>query len=178
MEGLIATWKAFERNELTHSAAHHLMAIAQLLSDRGYARVSDVARALGITRGSASITLKALKEKGYVMEDENKFLFLTEKGDRLSHTIQSTRKILIKFLQDVLQVHPDQAEIDACKVEHLISEETGKKLLSFLKFLFSKDLRARAFLDAYWRYENVCQGLTGDCGVCESECLLPFDEHK
>ncbi|NOX36550.1 MAG: metal-dependent transcriptional regulator [Calditrichaeota bacterium] len=174
----ITTWKAFDQNEITHSAAHHLMAIAQLLSDRGYARVSDVARTLGITRGSASITLKALKEKGYVMEDENKFLFLTEKGDRLSHAIQSTRKILIKFLQDVLQVQPDQAEIDACKVEHLISEETGKKLLSFLKFLFSSDSTARAFLDAYRSYENVCQGHTGECGVCDTECLLHSEEHK
>ncbi|RMD91878.1 MAG: metal-dependent transcriptional regulator [Calditrichaeota bacterium] len=178
MDSLLTTWKAFEQNVVTHSAAHHLMAIANLLSNRGYARVTDVARALGITRGSVSITLKSLKEKGYVIEDENKFLLLTEKGDRLSHTIQSTRKILIKFLQDVLQVNPDQAEIDACKVEHLLSEETGKKLLSFLKFLFSNDLRAKAFLDAYWSYENVCQGLTEECGVCDTECLLQQEEHK
>ncbi|NIR49223.1 metal-dependent transcriptional regulator [candidate division KSB1 bacterium] len=177
MANVISTWKEFEQNIVTHSAAHHLMAIAQLLYSKGYARVTDVARALGITRGSASITLKALKGKGYVKEDENRFLLLTEKGDRLSQSIHSTRKILIKFLQDVLQVNPEQAEIDACKVEHLISEETGDKLLSFLKFLFSKDFRSKSFLDAYWSYENVCQGVTQECGVCDIECLLPMEKH-
>lgn len=165
-------WKTFEHNIVTHSAAHHLMTISHLLEEKGYARVTDVARRLGITRGSASITLKALKEKGYVQEDENKFLGLTKRGKRLSHSIQSKRLILIKFMQDVLQVDGEQAEIDACKIEHLVSTETGEKLLRFLKYLFSDDQVAKSFLKAYWTYENVCQGVTEDCGVCETECLM------
>ncbi len=165
-------WKAFEKNVISHSAAHHLMTIAALLQKQGYARVTDVARSLDITRGSVSITLKALKEKGYVEEDENKFLRLSAKGEHLCHSIRSTRRVLIKFLQDVLEVDPEQAEIDACKIEHLVSSESGKKLLRFVKFLLSDDPKSRAFLKAYWSHENACLGLTEECEICETECLM------
>ena len=64
-------WKEFEENQLTHSAAHYLMTIEDLLADNGYARVTDVAKRLNITRGSASIGLKPLKKRELVLEDEN-----------------------------------------------------------------------------------------------------------
>ncbi|MFQ5674564.1 MAG: metal-dependent transcriptional regulator [bacterium] len=169
------TWKAFEQNVVTHSVAHHLMTISHLLKEKGYARVTDVAKSLDITRGSASITLKTLKEKGFVKEDENKFLRLSKKGKDLSHAIESMRFILIRFLKDVLGVEAGQAEIDACKMEHLISPESGEKLLQFVKFLFSEDQQALAFLEAYARYECTCHGSTEECGVCETECLMQND---
>ena len=147
------------------------MAIDGLIHTHGYARVTDVARALRITRGSASITLKALKEKGLVEEDENKFLHLSETGNSLAQRIESRRIILKKFMQDVLHVSTEQAEIDACKIEHLISMETGEQLLTFLKFLFSGSARAEDFLTAFRSYKNACQDIT-QCPLCDTECLL------
>ena len=167
-----SVWKEFDQNPISHSAAHHLMAIDGLIRSYGYARVSDVAKALNITRGSASITLKALKEKGLVEEDENKFLHLSELGTSLAQKIEFKRIILIKFMKDVLHVSPEQAEIDACKVEHLISSETGEHLLTFLKFLFSGDERSRAYLQAFMNYKNACSDDITQCPVCETECLL------
>jgi Mn-dependent DtxR family transcriptional regulator len=125
------------------------MAIQELLAQRGYARVTDVAKSLGISRGSVSITLKALKGKGYVTEDDNKFLRLTSSGIQIVQTVAANRYVLQKFLRDVLAVNHEQAEIDACKVEHLLSSETGERLLQFLDFLFSEDRGATAFLDAF-----------------------------
>ena len=49
-------WKEFEDNALTHRAAHYLMTIHGLLQDLGYARVTDIAKRLNITRGSCSRT--------------------------------------------------------------------------------------------------------------------------
>ncbi len=164
-------WKEFEHNIITHSAAHHLMAIAELLNKYGYARVTDVARHLGITRGSASITLKALKERRLVVEDENKFLLLSEEGKNLVQAIQSKRRVLIKFFQDVLGVNPELAEIDACKVEHLISHQTGEKLLAFIKFLFSDEKKARDFLRAFHESSLDCGG-SESCPYCMDACLL------
>ena len=43
-------WKEFEHNQTTHSVAHHLMAIYDLLNEHGYARVTDVAKKLNITQ--------------------------------------------------------------------------------------------------------------------------------
>ncbi|RMF66652.1 MAG: metal-dependent transcriptional regulator, partial [Calditrichaeota bacterium] len=166
-------WKAFEKNVITHSAAHHLMTIYSLLEKNGYARVTDVAKSLEITRGSASITLKALKGKGLVVEDENKFLRLSEKGKRISQTIRSMRKISRKFLVEILRVDPAQAEIDACKIEHLLSHETGEKLLRFLKFLSSDKPEVNRFLAAFREYSAVCTGAVEECDFCDTECLMP-----
>jgi Mn-dependent DtxR family transcriptional regulator len=142
-------WKTFDANTITHSSAHHLMAIHELIDQRGYARVTDVAKHLGISRGSASVTLKTLKSKGYVAEDDNRFLHLTSSGKELVQSVAVNRSVLIKFLRDVLAVDAGQAEIDACKVEHLLSPETGGRLLHFLEFLFSEDHRAAAFISAF-----------------------------
>ena len=41
-------WKSYEANELSHSAAHHLMAVHELREQHGYARVSDIAQHLSL----------------------------------------------------------------------------------------------------------------------------------
>ena len=125
-------WKQFEENNITHSAAHHLLAILSLRKDRGYARVTDVARYLNITTGSASTNLKSLKQKGLIAEDDNRFLALSPEGEALAKAVITRKKVLQEFLTDILKVSPDQAEVDACKTEHLISAETTTKLQKFL----------------------------------------------
>ena len=112
-------WKSFEDNLLTHSAAHYLMTIRDLLESQGYARVTDIAKRLNITRGSCSISLKPLKKRGLVVEDPNKFLSLSEEGKRLALIVEKNDELLESFFTEVLGVDADQAEIDACKIEHL-----------------------------------------------------------
>ncbi len=128
-------WKEFNENVVTHSAAHHLLAIQELIEKRGYARVTDVARALNITTGSASTNLKGLKLKGLVDEDDNRFLSLSQEGKKLAEAILHRREVLQSFFTDVLGVASTQAEIDACKTEHLLSKETTDKMANFAKKL-------------------------------------------
>jgi DtxR family transcriptional regulator, Mn-dependent transcriptional regulator len=127
------TWKQFEENAITHSAAHHLLAIMELREKRGYARVTDVARHLNITTGSASTNLKSLKGRGLIQEDENRFLTLSDEGEALARAVVMRKTVFQQFLLEVLKVSPEQAEIDACKTEHLISVETARKLQTFLE---------------------------------------------
>ena len=126
-------WKKFEENNVTHSAAHHLLAVMALRESRGYARVTDVAKHLNITTGSASTNLKSLKSKGLVQEDDNKFLTLTGVGEDVAKAVIFRKALFQEFLTDVLKVSKEQSEIDACKTEHLISAETARKLEKFLK---------------------------------------------
>ena len=125
------TWKQFDESPLTHSAAHYLISIHELIALRGYARVTDVAKQLGITTGSASTTLKALRAKDLVREDENKFLSLSPKAKELAESVIAHREMLVYFFHKVIGVDAEQAEIDACKIEHLLSDETSDKMLSF-----------------------------------------------
>lgn len=125
-------WKKFESNDITHSAAHHLMAILELREEKGYARVTDVAKHLHITSGSASTNLKNLKSKGLVEEDDNRFLQLSQDGAAMAKLVIRRKSVLLDFFANVLKVSEKQAEIDACKTEHLISLETTKKLEEFV----------------------------------------------
>ncbi len=130
---IMDTWKEFSENPITHSAAHHLLAIHELVESRGYARVTDVAKELDITTGSASTNLKSLKAKGFVVEDENRFVKLSDEGNRLAEAILERRSVLQEFFTKVLGVDSKIAEIDACKTEHLLSAETTKKMAAFTK---------------------------------------------
>ena len=142
-------WRAYEENELSHSAAHHLMAIHQLRKEHGYARVSDIAKHLSITKGSVSTAMKHLKERGYVQEDPNRFLELTERGLEVVQETEGTRLVVQRFLSDALGMDEDDAMIDACKVEHLISTEARGRLVAFLQLLFSEKTSANEFLKLF-----------------------------
>lgn len=132
MESTMDVWKEFSVNPITHSAAHHLLAIQELTDKRGYARVTDIAKFLEITTGSASTNLKNLKQKGYVEEDENRFLVLSKDGKQIAQAILKRRQTLEKFFCEILGVSEHQAEIDACKTEHLLSGETTAKMDAML----------------------------------------------
>jgi DtxR family transcriptional regulator, Mn-dependent transcriptional regulator len=128
------TWKEFEANELTHSAAHHLLAIHELGPQYGgWARVSDIARELGITRGSVSINLRGLKKRELVETDEHHMVKLSAEGEKFVAGLLAKKQALRDFLQEVIGVTETQAEIDSCKIEHLVSEETLERLNDFLE---------------------------------------------
>ncbi len=128
------TWKEFDANELTHSAAHHLLAIHELGGQYGgWARVSDIARQLGITRGSVSINLRGLKKRGLVDTDEHHMVKLSAEGEKYVAGLLAKKVAVQAFLREVLEVSDMQAEIDSCKIEHLVSEETLERLNEFLE---------------------------------------------
>ena len=166
------TWKEFERNPISHSAAHHLIAIAELLESAGYARVSDVARTLNITRGSASLTLKALKQRGLVVEDENKFLRLSAEGQSVAGAVRGKKFLLESFLHNILGVAKPTADEDTCKIEHLVSNETAQRLARFVRFVSSNDPSAEAFVRAWQLYCEPCEHDSAGCPACNMDCLV------
>ncbi|MBI5684633.1 MAG: metal-dependent transcriptional regulator [Verrucomicrobia bacterium] len=149
------TWKEFEANEVTHSVAHHLVAIHEVGREYGgWARVSDIARWLGITRGSVSINLRNIKTRGLVIEDEHRQVKLSEEGLKIAQAIMAKKAAVKAFLRDVINVPEEQAEIDSCKVEHLISHSTGENLLRFITFLTSDNPAAREALSQFRKFED------------------------
>jgi Mn-dependent DtxR family transcriptional regulator len=127
--------------------------------------VTDVARALEITPGSASVSLKALKQKGFVNEDHNRFLGLTEEGEKIAHDVHVANRTFIHFLHGILGVSKEQADIDSCKIEHLVSSETREKLISFLQVAMSERPEAVAFRRAVQQHTFTCPG-PAVCNIC------------
>jgi DtxR family transcriptional regulator, Mn-dependent transcriptional regulator len=169
-------WKSFEENQLTHSAAHYLMTINTLLAEHGYARVTDIAKYLNITRGSCSISLRPLKKRGLVVEDENKFLQLSDEGRRLAELVERNDELLETLFRDVLGVDAEQAEIDACKIEHLLSIETSVRLASFIHLIESDQAVAKSFLKELHKKKADCTHDASECVLCQNFCFFePFE---
>lgn len=165
------TWKAFDQNPITHSVAHHVVAIADLREKQGYARVSDVAKALNITRGSASLTLKSLKQRGLVGEDENRFLLLSEEGQVIADSVRNKKFIMKKLFCGVLGVTEDQADVDTCKIEHLISDITAQRLGKFLRYIDTNDPRVQKFFSGWKVFDEPCNNDPSGCPACNADCM-------
>jgi DtxR family transcriptional regulator, Mn-dependent transcriptional regulator len=162
------TWKEFSKNELTHSGAHYLMAIQEIHLQQGYARLSDVAKRLNISKGSLSTSLKTLIKKGLILEDLNKHLSLSETGQKLAENIDNTHTIASQFFTEVLGVDPKTADVDACKIEHLLSLETSNKLLQLNKALRSNPQLAKDLKKNLANHQ--------DCSI--EDCKLCIHNHK
>lgn len=141
--------ESFSVNDLTHSMVHYLLAIHKLKESKGYARVTDIANEMGLTKGSVSTALNNLKKKKLVVEDESKFLSLSDSGHNAVHEILSSRTLLFYFLKDILGVSKEVAHRDSCLMEHLISEETRDKFFGFMKSLCSGETKNINFTTSF-----------------------------
>ena len=167
-------WKEYAAHEVTHSVAHYLIALLDLHDRRGYARVSDVAKSLDVTKGSVSVQMKQLKERGFVIEDENRFLKLTDLGESEARKVIENRRIFTEFLTGILNLDKEEAEVDACKVEHLVSEETAQKLLRLSQVLRSDDADTLGFLKKLKNFTLECPTFD-ECQLCEDQCLMEVE---
>lgn len=166
-----AYWREFENNQLTHSAAHYLMAIDSLRGDLGYARVTDVADMLEVSRGAASMAIAHLKKRGWVEEDPNRFLLLSDQGHSMANLVEHNFRILSKFFEEVLGAPHDVALSDACKMEHLMSLETGRRLVWLMRYILSDETRAAQVNDTMASYKPGSES-PESCPLCEGgECL-------
>lgn len=102
-----------------------------LLEESGKIRSVDVAKQLNVSKPSVNNALCILKEKGFVTQENYKDIHLTDAGREQAMLVLERHRILRSFLIDILKVDPNQAEIDACKIEHIISEETFDKFKSY-----------------------------------------------
>lgn len=166
-------WKQFDENDVTHSMGHYLMAIRDLLKARGYARVTDVASHLEVSRSSASTALASLKKKGLVDEDDNHFLRLSPRGEAIALQIVRNHLVLENFFRHILGVEEEQALVDACKMEHLLSPETSYRLLALVQTLQNDvELRRRAIEGVNGQ---VCQQ-PEECPICSDTNPCPMDK--
>lgn len=122
--------------ELSHSMVHYLLTIHKLKENKGFARATDIAKDLGLTKGTVSSMLTSLKKKNFIEDEADcKFVLLTKEGHEEVHRILSSRTLLYYFLRDFVGVEDEVAKNDSCQMEHLMSAETGAKFFQFMKDL-------------------------------------------
>ena len=105
--------------------------IAELIAKAGEARLTDLARGLGVTHVTANRTLKRLQRQGLVTSQPYRSIFLTSNGRSLAKESHDRHETVVRFLI-ALGVPEAIAESDAEGIEHHVSRET---LAAFVRYL-------------------------------------------
>lgn len=112
---------------LHESGEDYLETILILQKKLGMVRSVDVARYMEVKKPSVCVAVNSLKEGGFLTMDKDHFLFLTDIGKEVAEKIYERHRFFTKILIEA-GVDPKQAEIDACKIEHDVSDQSFQKL--------------------------------------------------
>ena len=129
-------WEDFSM-PLKESAEMYLETIYTLSQSMPAVRSIDVAEALGYSRPSVSRAVGLLKNEGYLVVNKESFLILTEKGMEVAVKIYERHTILTAALM-ALGVDRETAAVDACKIEHDISDKSLEAIKSHMKMYMPK----------------------------------------
>ena len=119
------------RTEIQKSGEDYLEKILMLNERLGYARSMDIASELKVSKPSVSIAVKKLREDGYVEMDNNGHISLTAEGRKIAERIYDRHKVLSALLRK-LGVSDETAALDACKMEHVVSDETFSAMCRYV----------------------------------------------
>ncbi len=122
---------------ITATIEDYLERILLLSEDEGHARVTEIAKLLGISKASVTEMIAKLKSNGFVDFEKYGTITLTEKGREIAVKVKERHDILKSFLV-LIGVNEEDANKDCCVMEHNLSKETTDKLKVFIEFLQEK----------------------------------------
>lgn len=109
--------------KIHESAENYLETIYMLKQKKGTVRSIDIVNELEYTKPSVSIAMKNLRENGYILMDADGLISLTEKGQDIAEKMYERHTVISGWLMS-LGVSEQTAIEDACRIEHVISEES------------------------------------------------------
>lgn len=115
------------------SGEDYLETILLLHKKTGYVRSVDIADQLGYSKPSISRAMGILKNDGYITVERGGQIMLTTEGKAKAEKVYGRHVMLYEFLNKILGVSEENAERDACRIEHILSEETCSKLKAFIE---------------------------------------------
>ena len=109
--------------KIHESAENYLETILILQKRNGSVRSIDIVNELDYTKPSVSIAMKHLREDGYIEMDRSGYITLLASGKEIAEKMYERHTLITGFLI-ALGVSPETAKEDACRIEHVISEES------------------------------------------------------
>jgi len=155
---------------LSSSLEDYLEIIFHLEETHRVARAKDIADQMNVQRASVTGALKALAGRGMINYSPYNFITLTGAGRRIAQDIIRRHDILKDFFVTALQLQPDQAEANACRIEHAIDPTAIDRLVHFLEFIKNCPRAGDDWLAAF---SHFCQhGARNEhCEQCVQSCV-------
>jgi Mn-dependent DtxR family transcriptional regulator len=115
------------------SGEDYLETILILMERTGSVRSVDIANELGFSKPSISRAMGILKRNGFIEIDESGGITLTRQGLEKASSVYERHNLIADYLETALGVGRETALEDACRIEHIISDESFEKMKVFLQ---------------------------------------------
>lgn len=118
--------------KLQESGENYLEMVLILRNETGFVRSVDIAHALSFSKPSVSRAMSILKNAGHIIMDREGQIELTESGRQIAERVYNRHRLLTDYLT-AIGVSKETAAADACRMEHVISQETFEKIEAHVK---------------------------------------------
>ena len=116
-----------------HQSGEDYLEVILVLRERlGMVRSIDIVNEMQFKKPSVSVAMKKLRENGYIETDADGYITLTPQGREVAERVYEGHQVLCSVLT-ALGVDEETAASDACKIEHVISDQTFACLKAFLQ---------------------------------------------
>jgi len=119
--------------QMQESGETYLETIYNLKKKNGHVRSIDIARELDYAKPSVSRAVKILKSSGMITVEPGGLIELTAAGKKKAGDIALRHRVITDYLIQTLHIDETLAEKDACRIEHIISEQTFEKMKQFVE---------------------------------------------
>ena len=117
--------------KIHESAENYLETILVLQQRTGSVRSIDIANELEFSKPSVSVAMKNLRTNGYIEVDKSGQIHLLPEGLEIAQQVLEKHKLLTGFLVSI-GVSPETAAEDACRIEHVLSNESFEAMKAFV----------------------------------------------
>ena len=141
-----------ESVKITASLEDYLEAIYEIIEQKQGVKAVEVAKRLNVKRSSVTEALKNLSEKNLVNYGRYDVISLTPSGVKVAKKVIEKHKTLFDFFTKILGLSPEDASINACKVEHVISEDVLQRLIAFIEFNNNYYCSEKKYIDEFQKF--------------------------
>lgn len=121
-------------NNLSSSLEDYIEVIYNILLEKESVKAVEIAKTLNVSRASVSEALSKLEEKKLILNNGHKGIKLTETGMKNAENITRKHSVLSNFFERVLLLDKKVAAQNACRVEHVISDDLFERIKQLQKF--------------------------------------------
>ena len=119
-------------NRLSSGLEDYLECIYNNIQEKGSVKAIDISKDLNVSRASVTDALKRLSNKGYINYERYGKITLLDTGIEKSQTVIEKHQILTTFFEKILKLSKKEATENACRIEHVITENAFTQLKRFL----------------------------------------------
>ena len=125
--------------QLSESLEDYLEAIAELIAVDGHAHTKGIAEKLNVKMPSVTGALRQLEKLGYIIYNTHYPVVLTAEGKAVADEVMRRHRVLKSFFSDILGLPLTTASDTACRLEHVVDENTIRRFVLFTEAIGSRD---------------------------------------